>query len=106
MLKLRYIHVGENSEPKPESDVTFKKVSVLVSKNLVLKKRVSIGIENIWSQKSLGISLRWNFWSRNLVVPCHMLKNTVEKYARVGEVVVVREGGNEYLCAVYSDTNH
>ena len=35
--------MGENSQPKPESDVIFKKVSVSVSKIFDLKKSLSIG---------------------------------------------------------------
>ena len=49
MLQLRDIHMGENSQPNPESDVIFKKVSVSVSKNFSLKK--SISLKKIWSQK-------------------------------------------------------
>ena len=47
--------MGENSQPNPESDVIFKKVSVWVSKNLVLKK-VSVSFSKksqYWSQKYL-----------------------------------------------------
>ena len=51
------------------------------------------------------------------MVPCHLLENTVEKYARVGVVavvavvvvgvvVVVGGGINIYKCAVYFGKNH
>ena len=49
--------MGENSQPKPESDVTFKKVSVSVSKNLVLKKSLSLGLKKFSLEKRLSLGL-------------------------------------------------
>ena len=59
--------MGEIFLPKPEYDVIFKKVSVSVSKDLVLKKSKSeiIGVKKVsvlvsktfGLKKSLGISL-------------------------------------------------
>ena len=73
--------IGENSQPKLESDVIFKKslsillkksgfeVSVLVSKSLlskkvsnsISKKSFDIGVENIWSLKKSRCQSRVKF---------------------------------------------
>ena len=73
--------IGENSQPKLESDVIFKKslsillkksgfeVSVLVSKSLlskkvsnsISKKSLDISFENIWSQKKSRCQSRVKF---------------------------------------------
>ena len=38
--------MAEKSQPKSESDVIFIKVSISVSKNLVLKKNLGLSVKN------------------------------------------------------------
>ena len=49
--------MAEKSQPKSESDVIFIKVSISVSKNLVLKK-ISVSVSKINIEKSLSLGLK------------------------------------------------
>ena len=60
MLQLIDIHMGENSQPKPESDVIFKKSLSIGLKKSSLKKSLSLGREK-FGQKKISESVSKNF---------------------------------------------
>ena len=83
--------MGESSQPNPESDVISRKVSVSVSKNLVLKK-VSVSVSNnLVSKKGLSLGLKKfgleeksQYWSRNHLVSKKSLGIGLKKSLGIG----------------------
>ena len=50
--------MGENSEPKPESDVMLRKSLTIGLKKSGFEKSLSLGLKKFSLKKSLGIGLK------------------------------------------------
>ena len=60
--------MGENSQPKPESDVASQKSLSIGHKKFSLEKSLRNGLENIWSQKKSWPRSRMKFLVSSLSV--------------------------------------